>query len=623
MNPDRKVGGWFDTRGPGGPGSPKIIDSFRPGRALPFAMPDFLNRLAGRLAPPAHTDADLLARFVQDRDQAAFAALVHRHGPTVYGVCRRILGNAADADDTFQAVFLVLVNRADALAGRPALGDWLYGVAVRAALKARTGFARLRKHERRAAETRSEAMSDPTPADPSWLDRELAALPDKFRRPVVLCLIQDRPRAEAAAELGIPEGTLASRLDTARKRLADRLARHRVPLVLTGLLVPVPAAVADGVVSRATDGAGVAIQLLANEVTKTMTTTSKLPVLIGAGVLTLAVGGLLLAAGPGDRNARPNAPAPQKKDKEPEPEPAWAANFRKAYQLKDGEFVKRVAPPYIDERKEFLLDRYRKRSPQEEITENSEGVRSWLAMGALFLEDDGKTVTYKTMVSTDAEDPRRPGVKAKPKLVRLSTVIERCTGRVAPEVVYDEGTKHQIVDMEGDLVIRKDAPLAKLLPDLQKALAAGDADVVLTLKEEEREVYVVGGKFAIQPREWREKDEIDVYADEAVLDKGYSHRSPEPNHALQTVWNNSTTVGGFARHLGWFLDKWVVCDTEFPSQTKFHWYMHARWERKATAAAQAADRDPEKVLANVTEQTGLTFKKEKRKVPVLYVSEKK
>ena len=291
-------------------------------------MPEFLNRLAGRLAPPANTDADLLARFVQDRDQAAFAALVRQHGPTVYGVCRRILGNAADADDTFQAVFLVLVNRADALTGQPALGDWLYGVAVRAALKARTGFARLRKHERRAAESRREATADPAPADPSWIDRELAALPDKFRRPVVLCLIQERPRAEAAAELGIPEGTLASRLDTARKRLADRLARHRVPLVFTGLLVPVPAAVADGVVSRATGGAGVAIQLLANEVTKSMTTASKLPVLIGAGVITLAVGGLLLAAGPGDRNARRNAPVPEQKAP---PESAWVANFRKVY----------------------------------------------------------------------------------------------------------------------------------------------------------------------------------------------------------------------------------------------------------------------------------------------------
>src|SRR5262245_22802656 len=96
--------------------------------------------LAGRLAPP-EPDRDLLARFGRDRDEAAFAALVHRHGPTVYGVCVRLLGNPADAEDAFQAVFLVLVNRADALTHKPALGGWLHEAAVRVAKKARTTFA--------------------------------------------------------------------------------------------------------------------------------------------------------------------------------------------------------------------------------------------------------------------------------------------------------------------------------------------------------------------------------------------------------------------------------------------------------------------------------------------------
>ncbi|MCU0706649.1 MAG: sigma-70 family RNA polymerase sigma factor, partial [Fimbriiglobus sp.] len=213
-------------------------DSFRPGRAL-CDMTAPLSRLAARLGPP-NPDGELLARFVRDRDPSAFAALVGRHGPTVLGVCRRVLGNTADADDAFQAVFLVLVNRADALAHRSTLGDWLYAAAVRVSLKARTAFARRRKHERLAAELRPESVAPP-PSE-SWLDRELAALPDKLRGPVVLCLIHDRPRSEVAAELGIPEGTLASRLDAARKRLADRLARHRVPLALTGLGVAVPAA---------------------------------------------------------------------------------------------------------------------------------------------------------------------------------------------------------------------------------------------------------------------------------------------------------------------------------------------------------------------------------------------
>src|SRR5205085_9902974 len=126
---------------------------------------------------------------------------------------------------------------------------WLHEVAVRVAMKARTALARRRRHERTAAETRTERVSDPPPGEPSpWLDLEVAALPERLREPVVRCLVQDRPRAEVAAELGIPEGTLASRLDTARKRLTERLARHRLPLVLTGLLVPVPAALAAAAV---------------------------------------------------------------------------------------------------------------------------------------------------------------------------------------------------------------------------------------------------------------------------------------------------------------------------------------------------------------------------------------
>ena len=114
-------------------------------------------------------------------------------------------------------------------------------------------------------------MLDPPPDDPpAWLDRELVALPERYREPVVRCLLQERPRAEVAAELGIPEGTLASRLDAARKRLTVRLARHRIPLAFAGLLVPVPGALTAAAATRATDPAGVAIHQLANEVTRTM-----------------------------------------------------------------------------------------------------------------------------------------------------------------------------------------------------------------------------------------------------------------------------------------------------------------------------------------------------------------
>ncbi|HEX4608401.1 MAG TPA: sigma-70 family RNA polymerase sigma factor, partial [Urbifossiella sp.] len=343
-----------------------------------------LTRLAAQSAPP-QPDGDLLARFVRDRDEVAFAALVRRHGPMVYGVCRRRLGNSADAADAFQAVFLVLVKRADALAHLPALGGWLHGVAVRVARKARTAFGRLRKHERRAAQARTEPVFDPPPPDPpAWLDRELAALPERYREPVVMCLIQERPRAEVAAELGIPEGTLASRLDTARKRLAGRLARHRLPLALAGLLVPVPAGLEAATANRAVDGAGAAVHQLANEVTKAMSSNPKWVAAITAGVLT-AAGGILLAAGGGEPPAPQPPGRPAARRPAPEavpPEPAWMTAFRKKYELKDGEYVKRVGPPYIEERKEYM---YRVWYPDKQQPEHERWAREYLDRRKLFL----------------------------------------------------------------------------------------------------------------------------------------------------------------------------------------------------------------------------------------------
>jgi RNA polymerase sigma factor (sigma-70 family) len=174
------------------------------------------------------TDGQLLGQFVARRDEAAFAALVRRHGPMVFGVCRRILRHNQDAEDAFQATFLVLARKASRVAKREAVGSWLYGVAYRASLDARA--SRLR---RKAKETQVEDMPHPLvmPKEDqnellAVLDRELARLPEKYRLPVVLCELEGRSRKEAARQLGLPEGTLSSRLATARKTLARRMAAH-------------------------------------------------------------------------------------------------------------------------------------------------------------------------------------------------------------------------------------------------------------------------------------------------------------------------------------------------------------------------------------------------------------
>jgi RNA polymerase sigma factor (sigma-70 family) len=174
------------------------------------------------------TDGQLLGEFISRRDEAALAAVVRRHGPMVWGVCRRILRNHHDAEDAFQATFLVLVRKAASIVPREMVGNWLYGVARQTALKARATAAARKERERQVAEMPEPAVTE----HDRWLDLqpllddELSRLPDKYRCVIVLCDLGGKTRKEAARQLGVPEGTVAGWLARARARLAKRLARH-------------------------------------------------------------------------------------------------------------------------------------------------------------------------------------------------------------------------------------------------------------------------------------------------------------------------------------------------------------------------------------------------------------
>ncbi|HEV3445308.1 MAG TPA: sigma-70 family RNA polymerase sigma factor [Gemmataceae bacterium] len=172
------------------------------------------------------TDGELLSRFLAGREEAAFAALVRRHGPMVLGVCRRVLGNLHDAEDAFQATFLVLVRRAGAVVPRDLVGNWLYGVAYRTALEARVTRARRKAKERQV--TAPSGMQDVVAEAAQQerlqlLDQELSRLPDRYRLPIVLCDLQGRTHREAARTVGCLEATLSTRLLRARQLLARRL----------------------------------------------------------------------------------------------------------------------------------------------------------------------------------------------------------------------------------------------------------------------------------------------------------------------------------------------------------------------------------------------------------------
>jgi RNA polymerase sigma factor (sigma-70 family) len=173
-------------------------------------------------------DAELLDRYVRHRDEAAFEALLHRHASMVFGVCRRLLHDVHDAEDAFQATFLVLARKAGVVVPPALVGNWLYGVAFRVAADAGRSVARRRVREQRAADLNEvpsrEKLSEPDLAP--LLHAEVERLPDKYRGPVLLCYLEGKTNEEAARQLQWPIGTLKIRLSRARELLRSRLARR-------------------------------------------------------------------------------------------------------------------------------------------------------------------------------------------------------------------------------------------------------------------------------------------------------------------------------------------------------------------------------------------------------------
>ena len=200
------------------------------------------------------SDADLLDRFRNGRDEAAFAALLSRHGPMVLGVCRRLLPQSCDAEDAFQATFLVLVRKAGSISRPELLANWLYGVALRTATKARSRVRRDEASMRPLADAR-DPRSPETPGAEELrrvLDEELGRLPERYRAPLVLCYLEGQTYAETASRLGWPEGTVSGRL--AREMLRARLTRRgwtlstgavATLLAPDGLAAPVAGALAE------------------------------------------------------------------------------------------------------------------------------------------------------------------------------------------------------------------------------------------------------------------------------------------------------------------------------------------------------------------------------------------
>jgi RNA polymerase sigma factor (sigma-70 family) len=292
-----------------------------------------------KLVAQDRTDQELLQQFTTIRDESAFTALVERYSPLVWGVCHRVLRDRHDAEDAFQATFLVLARKAGTVCKKEAAGSWLYGVAYRIALSQKRTARRRRRREQQGQTREAEQPASAASLRElqAILDEEVARLPAKYRSPFVLCCLEGKSYAHAAGELGCKEGTVSSRLAEARKQLQVRLIRRGVTLsavlCATALSPTVPtapaalvAATSEGILRSLTGTTTTALSnqavILANGVTKMLSAkVLKLGAILLLTAVPLAAGaGLLGQAGPVARQqAEPGSQPPRQNARLPQP----------------------------------------------------------------------------------------------------------------------------------------------------------------------------------------------------------------------------------------------------------------------------------------------------------------
>jgi RNA polymerase sigma factor (sigma-70 family) len=576
------------------------------GRAI-----QYLRKLAGVQKAAACGDGELLGRFAEGHDEAAFTVLVERHGPMVLGVCRRVLGHAQDAEDACQATFLVLVRKAHSVRKRTSVANWLYGVAYRTARKLKGRRARAR-----AAELPAVSVAGAAEAEVSWrevravLDEELQRLPEKYRGPLVLCYLEGLTRDEAARRLGLSANRLRGLLDYGRGLLRARLGRRGLALsaaLLAGPLVSEAAAavpallVVSTVKAAALAAAGQAwaglvpahVAALAEGMVQTMLL-SKLKMTAVALLLVAALGAgtsaLLPGSGsgglPGERWALA-APKPARvparvRLKGPLGRALAELEKVKAYALRPGEVLTFIRPPFPPQRDAFFRAYTR--------TDEASGMEGFLDLRW----QDGLALGGCTV-----------GKPASGRdLVDLLTVLPG----IWPQEVEGD-TELRAGRVKADFVVRDGAAPAAVVARLQEILNREfDIPVKLTLKEEQREVFVLSGKYTFRPAgPARAANHIELYAEKLGNPR--------------IGGGGSGNAREFAQWLGRFVNRRVVLGKTAGLPARLSWhdnnpekaFTQQEWEEAHAAGP---------VLKHVAEQTGLSVRAEKRRARVLVVEKK-
>jgi RNA polymerase sigma-70 factor (ECF subfamily) len=598
-----------------------------------------LRLLAEIRTATALCDGELLGRFAEAHDEAAFTALVERHAPMVLRVCREILEHAQDAEDACQATFLVLVRNAASVRKRASAASWLFGVAARTARKLRAHRAR-----RERACGFGEEAADPRSDDPSWrevgaiLEEELLRLPEKYRAPLLLCYLEGLTRDEAAGQLGLSLNAFRSRLDYGRTLLRGRLTRRGITLtavMLVGLLVPqgasaVPALLVVSTVKAAsTIAAGRAlpagvvparvVALMEGMVrtmlrTKLTVTCATLVLLAGLGV---GLSTVLKDASAGEPSGPASEWAKEEKPAETPKQPVHPYNqalegLTKSYALADGEVLESFRPPHPRERRAFFRLLEEARSAEERARLKEMGFGDYEMDGNLDLLWKDSRLEFGTVTFAQP--------KNLPQGLSLESLLRILVGVVPEEVEGDRELRWTTL-VDGDFVVRAGADRAVIVARLEEILnKKHKMPVTLTLAEADRKVYVLSGTYKFTPTTAdRPEDHIDIYAD------ALSPELPAPaGSPAAAALPFQSPFPEFLHALGRFLDRRVVLGKAEGLPKQVSWTEHSMpFGQGATPEEWEAAHAPGPVLKHVTEQTGLTVREETRRVRVLTVGRKK
>lgn len=444
----------------------------------------YLRRLsAGKNGDGALDDAQLLHRFLNQRDESAFTILVQRYGAMVWSLCVRRLGETPEAEDAFQATFLVLVRKAASLHGPQLLGPWLYGVAYRTAMKLRGQRARRKARElplpEQLAEPRSEQMGNELRP---ILDEEIQRLPTKYRLPVLLCYLQGLSCEEAAQRLGCAKGTIFSRLARARDLLRRRLLRRGLDLS-AGMLAVVLAenAVVRAALPAALGEMTVRTSLLFAAGTAGQTLSASLAALVEgvvrnmffskvkfAALVVLAVG--LVGSGAGFVVHRGKAEQPEKK---PAVKTGAAASLPKDFgkrKTKEDAARANQPPPSVSEAKQRLL-------PLRELLMLSikfEGVEDPQVTLIEFLDQISKRYNLRFSINEEAFEKDEVKETSKLKIAdrkpipqissTLSTVLHMILRRVPTPSGATYLIRHDRIEITTGAAVRRELGIPEPLP---------------------------------------------------------------------------------------------------------------------------------------------------------------